>query len=91
MMKWHLPVVAIAIVASLGCDSDRTPVASGKVVSLTIWREPVGSGSNEGRSFAEADRIRVALYDHFIIATTSDGQNYVAAHDRWSNLMYTED
>jgi hypothetical protein len=62
------------------------PVLTGTAVSGTIWKYPVGSGSNEGTGIKDC---HVEVYEHFIVARqTQDGREvrYVCPTAFYSGL-----
>jgi hypothetical protein len=67
-----------------------TPIASGTVMSGTIWNKPVGS-SGPNLSFPIPEGSRVEVYNNFIIVTYSKGVSEILSHGWYSSLKFNKD
>jgi hypothetical protein len=81
-------VVALGLA---GCEKEHERViASGKIVSVTLWDRPMSTvGENEG--FPAPKDSRVEVYPDLIIVTTSDGLRRVSPNGFYTNLVFTPD
>jgi hypothetical protein len=98
MRQNHLPPLLVLCVAFLlaGCDEaprSAAPVASGTLITGTLWEKPVASpgetGSNSGSSPAEGSRVEV--YENFIIVTDPEGNATLSPHGWYTNLSFARE
>ncbi|GEM_PF-3638230 len=83
----RIPIVLLLLVSALfmvGCGNSSQPLISGTVSSGTMWDGPPGLGSRSGMSLVGA---HVDIYEHVIVATTSEGQVRVAPVEWCSQLV----
>ena len=59
-------------------------LVSGKLVSVTIWKNPIASSSNEGSTYDEG---KVHVYSEFIVVALPNGQKIVCRNAFWSGLV----
>ena len=92
-------IVYCAVILSLtwlcGCDrtqpqSGQAPIASGTLVSGTLWQRPIAgpgvTGSNSGNSPAKGSRVDI--YDKFIIVTDAGGVSWGSLHGWYTELKF---
>jgi hypothetical protein len=101
MRLWMSSMVLALITAPLtvGCSKEQArasaphPVASGKLISVTVWEKPVQrpgeTGQNSGNSPPEGSHVEV--YDQFIIITTPNGEKILSLHGWYTNLRFKVD
>jgi hypothetical protein len=69
-----------------------TPIATGQLVSVTIWEKPVQSpgetGSNSGTPFKSG---KVAVYENMIIVTDDAGIAHVGLNGYYTTLVFKPD
>jgi len=92
----RLPVAVSLLLLALGvagCGKEHDHlIASGKIVSGTIWEKPPALGAlGENDGFSLPKDSRVEIYPNLIIVTTSDGVSHVGPTGSYTNLAFTPD
>ena len=74
-------------------EESAGPIASGSLISVTLWNKPVGSpgetGSISGNSPPPGSQVEV--YENFIIVTPEDGIKWLSPHGWYSKLAFKAD
>ena len=78
-------LVLVPMVSSL---SLTRPVAAGGLVSVQVWKNPVGASSNEGSTYTEG---RLEVYDRFILVVHPKGERTLHLHGSYTNLRFKSD
>jgi len=75
-----------------GCgksEPTRSPIVSGKIISLKIYDKPVGStGEISWNTISEKDGYRVGVFDSFVVVTRPEGDKTVVPHGWYSGLHF---
>jgi hypothetical protein len=75
-----------------GCGKSepaRSPIVSGKIISLKIYDKPVGSpGDISWSTISEKDGYRVGVFDSFVVVTKPEGDKTVVSHGWYSGLLF---
>lgn len=69
-------------------DLHNAPLITGRLISVTLWQNPIGSSPNEGSTF---NRGRVGVYDNFIVVTMPGGKSQLSLHGSYSSLKFSQD
>src|SRR5262245_1509615 len=64
------------------------PITGGPLVSVSVWKYPVDSRSNEGGTYKEG---RVEVYNRFIIVTHPGGERTLHLHNYYTDLRFKAD
>jgi len=68
------------------------PIASGKLITVTVWEKPVQRPGELGsNSSYTMEKGRVDVYDQFIILTSNEGKKTVCLHGWYTNLRFEQD
>ena len=86
-------LLCLAFCSIVGCDQQsvrQLPIATGKVVSGTIWERPVQrpgeTGDNTGNAIVPGSRVEV--YENFIIVTPPNKPSQLCPHGWYTNLSF---
>ena len=101
-MRLRISSAILAIMTApfiVGCSKEQArplapaPVATGKLISVTVWEKPVQRpgemGQNSGSSAPEGSHVDV--YDQFIIVTMPNGEKTLSLHGWYTNLRFKAD
>jgi hypothetical protein len=85
MRKAQMACLCMLLMLGAGCTPSRRPNVVGKLQAGTFWKNPMGSGTNEGGGFQEGSRVE--LYDGFVVITTPNGDSHVFPQGHYSGLV----
>ena len=94
MCRIMIAITLLVVTSGLaGCGKEHDHlIASGKIVSGTIWEKPPALGAlGENDGFVLPKDSRVEIYANLIIVTTSDGLSHVSPNGSYTNLVFTRD
>jgi hypothetical protein len=77
--------VAQEAVVPVKAATQAVPIFSGKVVTITVYANPVGASSNASSTYKEG---RVDFYDRFLILSRPDGERMLVWNDHFSDLRF---
>ena len=75
----------LGLVPKVSSLSSTQPVVAGGLVSVMVWKYPVGASSNEGSTYTEG---RVEVYDRFILVIHHKGERTLHLHGSYSDLRF---